>query len=217
MLVLVSATSHTAMATTLPDPALDAVLVPSDVTPGPSESIVLAGGCFWGMQAVFQHVKGVTKVIAGYAGGKADTAHYEMVSTGTTGHAEAVHVTFDPSQITLGQILKIYFSVAHDPTELNSQGPDHGTQYRSAVFYANAGQKKIVETYIQQLNGARVFSHPVVTQPEPLNAFYPAEDYHQDYARLHPYNPYILINDRPKVTELEKTLPSFFVDTGRGQ
>jgi peptide-methionine (S)-S-oxide reductase len=172
---------------------------------------VLAGGCFWGIQAVFEHVKGVTAVTAGYSGGGADTAQYETVSTGTTGHAESVQVTFDPSQISYGQILRVFFSVAHNPTELNRQGPDDGTQYRSSISYANDGQKRIAQAYISQLDQAKVFSRPIVTQVVALKAFYPAEAYHQDYAVHHPDEPYIRINDLPKVEHLRRQLPELYV------
>ena len=198
-----------AEAVSLPDPAFDEQI--SAGTKPISESVVLAGGCFWGMQAVFQHVKGVTKAISGYAGGEAGTAEYETVSSGTTGHAESVQVTYDPSQITLGQILKVYFSVAHDPTELNYQGPDHGTQYRSAIFYATPEQQKLADAYIAQLNKARVYSAPIVTKLEPLKGFYAAEAYHQDYARLHPDNAYIKYNDLPKVEHLQQQFSSLYV------
>ncbi len=198
-----------ARAAILPDPTLDEQPAASP-TPAQS-SIVLAGGCFWGVQAVFQHVKGVTKAISGYAGGAADTAHYQMVGSGETGHAESVQVTYDPSQISLGKILKVYFSVAHDPTELNRQGPDSGSQYRSTVFYSTPEQQKIAEAYIKQLDAVKAFSGPIVTTLEPLKGFYPAEDYHQDYARLHPTNPYITINDLPKLSNLEKQFPDLYV------
>jgi peptide-methionine (S)-S-oxide reductase len=193
---------------TLPDPALDEQI--SGQKPGDS-TIVLAGGCFWGVQAVFQHVKGVTKAVSGYAGGEQRTAQYELVSGGETGHAESVEVTYDPARVTLGQILKVYFSVAHNPTELNYQGPDHGTQYRSAIFYATPEQKKIAAAYIDQLNKAKAFSSPIVTTLEPLAEFYAAEGYHQDYARLHPGNPYIVQNDLPKVANLQKEFPDLFM------
>jgi len=200
-----------AHAAELPDPAEDVALA---AQPG-SQSIVLAGGCFWGVQAVFQHVKGVKSAVSGYAGGAANTADYETVSSGATGHAESVQVTYDPSQITLGQLLKVYFSVAHDPTQLNRQGPDSGTQYRSAIFYSNPEQKRIAMAYIAQLQKAKVFSQPVVTQVAPLEKFYPAEAYHQDYARLHPTNPYIAINDLPKVVNLKKRFPALYVEDTR--
>jgi peptide-methionine (S)-S-oxide reductase len=189
-----------ANAVSLPDPVYDAPLAPSKA----ESSIVVSGGCFWGVQAVFQHVKGVISATSGYAGGEAATAHYEMVSSGTTGHAESVQVVYDPSQVTLGQILKVFFAVAHDPTELDHQGPDHGTQYRSALFTHAPEQDKIANAYIKQLDEAKVFDQPIVTKVEPLKGFYAAETYHQDYARLHPYNPYIAINDLPKVAALEK-------------
>lgn len=195
---------HNAHAIALPDPVVDESV--NEEKPA-AETVTLAGGCFWGMQAVFHDVKGVTKAIAGYAGGEAKTAHYEDVSTGKTGHAEAVQVTYDPSQVTLGQILQVYFAVAHDPTQLNYQGPDHGTQYRSAVFYTSPEQQKIAESYIEQLNKAKVFPAPIVTKLEPLKGFYAAEDYHQNYARLHPNNPYIVRNDLPKVEALQMELP----------
>ena len=175
------------------------------------ETIVLAGGCFWGVQGVYQHVKGVTKAVSGYAGGEANTAHYEMVGTGETGHAESVQVTYDPAKVSLENILKVYFMVAHNPTELNYQGPDHGTQYRSAIFYATPQQKKIVESYITELEKKKIYSEKIVTKLEPLKTFYPAEDYHQDYLKLHPYNPYILMNDQPKIDRLEKELPELTI------
>jgi peptide-methionine (S)-S-oxide reductase len=171
---------------------------------------VLAGGCFWGIQAVFQHVKGVTDATSGYAGGAAQTAKYDVVSSGETGHAESVRVTFDPSQVTYGQLLRVFFSVAHDPTELNRQGPDEGTQYRSAIFFADADQKRAAEAYIAQLDKAKLFRGRIVTQVAPLAAFYPAEAYHQNYARLHPDNPYIVINDAPKVAHLRQLFPDLY-------
>ena len=182
----------------IPAPAVDQSSAPH------SETIVLAGGCFWGVQAVFQHTKGVTSAISGYAGGEKQTAHYEMVGGGRTGHAESVAVTFDPQQISYGKILQIYFSVAHNPTELNRQGPDAGTQYRSAIFYANDEQKKVAAAYIAQLDKAHIFPGPIVTQLETLRGFYPAEGYHQDFAVLHPSYPYIVFNDLPKVDNLKR-------------
>ena len=176
------------------------------------QRIVLAGGCFWGVQAVFQHTKGVTAAVSGYAGGDKSTAQYELVGTGRTGHAESVAVTFDPKQISYGKILQIYFSVAHNPTELNYQGPDRGPSYRSAIFYANDEQKRIAEAYIAQLNKAHVFAEPIVTTLEPLNGFYPAEDYHQDYLVLHPSAPYIVFNDLPKVANLKRLFPADYRD-----
>ena len=186
---------------------------PAAVIPAPTseqsakagtQTVVLAGGCFWGVQAVYQHTKGVTSAVSGYAGGEKQTAHYEMVGSGKTGHAEAVAVTFDPRQISYGKILQIYFSVAHNPTELNRQGPDVGTQYRSAIFYADDEQKKFASAYIAELDKAHAFPRPIATQLEALRGFYPAEDYHQDFAVLHPSYPYIVFNDLPKVDNLKK-------------
>ena len=168
------------------------------------QTAVLAGGCFWGVDAVFKHVKGVEEVVAGYAGGSAATAHYEVVSGGGTGHAESVKITFDPAKISYSDLLRIFFSVAHDPTQLNRQGPDTGTQYRSVIFYANEDQKQVALAYIAQLNKAKVFSGPIVTQVVPLKAFYPAEGYHQNFLALHPDNPYIVYNDLPKLEKLQK-------------
>ncbi len=196
-----------AQAMSIPAPAHDETLAPQHA----EQTVVLAGGCFWGVQAVFQHLKGVKTATSGYAGGAADTAKYNIVSGGDTGHAESVQVTYDASQITLGKILQVYFSVAHNPTELNYQGPDHGTQYRSAIFYANPEQKDIAEKYITQLNAAKAFDEPVVTSLEPLTKFYPAEAYHQDYAKLNPLNPYIMINDAPKVRALAAEYPDLYV------
>jgi peptide-methionine (S)-S-oxide reductase len=175
------------------------------------QTTVFAGGCFWGIQAVFEHVKDVTQATAGYSGGWADTAQYDTVSTGTTGNAESVRITYDPSQITYGQLLRIFFSV-HDPTELNRQGPDEGTQYRTAIFFANERQQRIATAYISQLDHSGVFSNPIVTQVVALKGFYPAEAYHQDYAFNHPDNPYIMINDLPKVTYLRQQFPALYVE-----
>jgi len=172
---------------------------------------VVSGGCFWGIQAVFQHVKGVTSATSGYSGGSKATAEYEVVSTGLTGHAESVEIIFDPSQISYGELLKVFFSVAHDPTQLNRQGPDTGSQYRSVIFYSGDEQKRIAEAYIAQLNQAKVFTRPIVTQVAPLKAFYPAEGYHQNYAALHPDDPYIYYNDAPKVAHLRQQLPDLYV------
>jgi len=191
---------------TLPDPAVDAPLA----TAHSQQTVVFAGGCFWGIQAVFQHVKGVQEATSGYSGGSAATAEYETVSTGTTGHAESVRVTYDPSQVSFGQLLKVFFSVAHDPTQLNRQGPDTGTQYRSAIFYNDPEQAKITKAYIGQLEQARVFERPIVTQVTPLQGFYPAEAYHQNYATLHPNEPYIAYNDAPKVEHLRQQLPALY-------
>jgi peptide-methionine (S)-S-oxide reductase len=177
------------------------------------ETAVLAGGCFWGVQGVFQHVNGVTKVVSGYSGGKQDTAQYETVSGGRTGHAESVQITFDPTKISYGRLLQIYFSVAHDPTELNRQGPDSGTQYRSAIFPANAAQQRVAQAYIAQLDKSHAFSAPIVTKTDPLTGFYPAESYHQNYLTLHPDQPYIAVNDLPKVENLKRLFPNVYRST----
>ena len=190
----------------LPNPSVDA---PLTSTPG-RQTAVLAGGCFWGIQAVFQHVKGVKEATSGYSGGSVASPDYEEVSSGNTGHAESVKITFDPSQISYGQLLKVFFSVAHDPTQLNRQGPDSGTQYRSVIFYGNEEQQRIAEAYIAQLQQAKLFQAPIVTQLAPLTAFYVAEAYHQNYAALHPDNPYIAINDAPKVEHLRLQLPDLY-------
>ncbi len=181
----------------------------NDIKPDGSktQTAVLAGGCFWCTEAVFEHIEGVEKVVSGYSGGEKSTAHYEIVSTGRTGHAESIEVTFDPSKITYGQILKVFFDVAHDPTQLNHQGPDYGTQYRSAIFYANDEQKRVAEAYIQQLEKAHVYKKPIVTEVVPLKAFYPAEGYHQKYCDRHPNNPYIMMHAVPKVEKAKKQLP----------
>jgi peptide-methionine (S)-S-oxide reductase len=190
-----------------PHPAADAPLA----TRHGEQTAVFSGGCFWGIQAVFQHVKGVTSATSGYSGGSAATAEYEVVSTGTTGHAESVKVVYDPAEITYGQLLKVFFSVAHDPTELNRQGPDTGSQYRSVIFYRGDEQKGIAEAYIAQLNQAQVYRGPIVTQVVPLRAFYPAESYHQNYASLHPGDPYIVFNDAPKLAHLRQQFPDLYV------
>jgi peptide-methionine (S)-S-oxide reductase len=174
------------------------------------QTAVLAGGCFWGVDAVFKHVQGVKSVVAGYSGGSAASAQYEVVSSGRTGHAESVKITYDPSRIAYGDLLRIFFSVAHDPTQLNHQGPDWGTQYRSVIFYSDQYQKQIALAYIDQLNKAGVFRKPIVTQVVPFQAFYPAEAYHQNFLALHPDNPYIVINDLPKLQKLRKQFPSLF-------
>jgi peptide-methionine (S)-S-oxide reductase len=188
----------------LPAPAFDAP------TAGAQETAVFAGGCFWGVQAVFQHTQGVLNAVSGYAGGQKDTARYEVVSSGRTGHAEAVQVTYDPKQVSYGKLLQIFFSVAHDPTQLNYQGPDHGTQYRSAIFYRDASQKQVAERYIAQLDAARAFPAKIVTQVSPLTAFYPAEDYHQDYATRNPNAAYIVTFDRPKIANLKSVMPEVY-------
>jgi len=195
-------------AVVLPPPALDAT-APAG---GGSENVVLAGGCFWGMQAVYEHTKGVTSAVSGYSGGSKETAHYQMVGTERTGHAESVSVTYDPGQISLGKILQIYFSVAHNPTELNYQGPDSGSSYRSAIFYANDEQERVAAAYVEQLDKAHVFDAPIVTKLEALKGFYPAEDYHQDFAVTHPSYPYIVFNDLPKVENLKRLFPDFYRD-----
>lgn len=191
----------------IPNPIVDSPLA---LVSG-EQTAVLAGGCFWGVQAVFQHVKGVIRATSGYSGGSANTANYEMVCTDKTGHAEAVSVVYDPSQISYGQLLKVFFSVAHNPTELNRQGPDTGTQYRSAIFYASEDQKRIAQAYIDQLDRAKVFPRPLVTQVVALDSFYPAEAYHQDYAERNPHNGYIVINDLPKIANLRKQFPDLYV------
>jgi peptide-methionine (S)-S-oxide reductase len=191
----------------IPPPALDQPAAGS----APQKAVV-AGGCFWGVQAVVQHVKGVTGAVSGYAGGQAGTANYDAVSSGRSGHAEAVEITYDPSQVSYGQLLQIYFSVAHDPTQLNRQGPDTGPQYRSAVFPADDGQRKVAEAYIAQLNKTGAYAKPLATAVEPPSAFYPAEDYHQDYLVRHPYSMYIMVNDVPKVENLAKTFPDRYRD-----
>ena len=193
-------------AAAMPEPAVDAsrASVPSQQT------AVLSGGCFWGVQAVFQHVKGVISATSGYSGGSKKTAEYEIVSTGETGHAESVQIVYDPSQITYGELLRVFFSVAHDPTQLNRQGPDEGTQYRSSIFYSSDEQKRIAEAYIAQLDSAKVFPRPIVTKVVPLQAFYQAEPYHQNYAALHPNQPYIMFNDAPKVDHLRQEFPNLY-------
>src|ERR1051325_3316838 len=189
--------------------------IPSPVLDPPAagqQVAVLAGGCFWGMQGMFEHVKGVTKVVAGYSGGEASTAHYEMVGTETTGHAESVEITFDPKQISYGQLLQLYFSVAHDPTQLNRQGPDSGPSYRSGIFFASPPQERVPRAYVAQLTNAKVFASPIATKIEPLKAFYAAEDYHQDYLIQHPRQPYIVFNDLPKIEALKRVYPQMYRD-----
>ena len=189
----------------IPPPVVD-----SSKTAGPPQTVVLAGGCFWGVQAVFQHLNGVQRAVSGYAGGDRATAEYEIVSGGRTGHAEAVQITFDPNVVSYGEILRVFFSVAHDPTQLNRQGPDTGTQYRSAIFYADDKQKEIATAYIAQLDKAGKFGRPIVTRVDPVRGFYAAEDYHQDYLLKHPTQPYIVINDMPKVRNFQQTLPELY-------
>jgi peptide-methionine (S)-S-oxide reductase len=195
----------TSAAANLPDPKVDE----SPATASGRQTVVLAGGCFWGTQVVFEHVKGVTKATAGYSGGRVKDPSYEQVSSGETGHAESVEVVYDPSKITFGQLLKIFFSVAHDPTQLNRQGPDEGTQYRSAIFYETPDQQRIAQAYVDQLTAARAFSRPIVTEIAAYKVFYRAENYHQDYAMQHPDNPYIRINDLPKLDNLKKQFPDY--------
>jgi len=173
----------------------------------PAQKVVLAGGCFWGMEAVFESLKGVQSAVSGYAGGSKDTAHYETVSTGETGHAESVEITYDPSQISFQQLLSVFFLVAHDPTELNRQGPDEGTQYRSAIFYTTEAQKQTAAAYMLQLQKDKVFARPIVTELVPLQAFYPAENYHQHFVARNPYYPYVVVNDLPKLAQLRKQYP----------
>jgi peptide-methionine (S)-S-oxide reductase len=179
-------------------------------TAGPMQKAVLAGGCFWGMQGVFEHVRGVRGVLSGYAGGDKATAEYETVSTGRTGHAESVQISFDPQQISFGEILRIYFSVAHDPTELNRQGGDVGTQYRSSIFFEDDAQRVIAQAYIAQLDGAKVFKRKIATRLDPLKGFYPAENYHQDFLIKNPTNPYIVYVDLPKIGDLKKLFPNYY-------
>jgi peptide-methionine (S)-S-oxide reductase len=193
-------------AAAVPAPAADEAKAAS---PG-KETVVVAGGCFWGIQAVFQHVKGVISATSGYSGGTVKNPDYETVSSGRTGHAESVQIIYDPSQVTYGELLRVFFSVAHDPTELNRQGPDEGTQYRSVIFYTSDEQKRIAEAYIAQLDRANVYGSKIVTQVVPLKAFYPAEAYHQNYAAMHPNNPYIVYNDAPKVANLQKDFPELY-------
>jgi peptide-methionine (S)-S-oxide reductase len=193
----------------LPPPTMDAR--PAGAARG-SETAVLAGGCFWGVQGVFEHVRGVESAVAGYAGGAADTASYESVSTGATGHAEAVQITYDPARISYGQILRLFFSVALDPTEVNRQGPDVGTQYRSEIFTTTPGQAEAARAYIAQLDQGHAFSRPIATRVAPLAGFYPAEAYHQDYLVRHPGNPYIVVNDLPKVRDLQRLFPESYVE-----
>jgi peptide-methionine (S)-S-oxide reductase len=206
--LLVTATALAAPNPPIPAPSTD---VPLATQPG-KETAVFAGGCFWGVQSVFQRVKGVLHTTAGYSGGSAKTATYKQVVTETTGHAESVEVVYDPSRITYGQLLRIYFSVAHDPTQLNRQGPDQGTSYRSAIFYSNEDQKRLANAYIAQLDQEKVFPKRIVTEVTPLQAFYRAEDYHQDYAYYNPNNPYIQVCDRPKIEALKKQFPELFIE-----
>ena len=203
---LTAAIASSAPQTKLPEPLSDI----STTTGTGKQTVVLSGGCFWGMEAVFEHLKGVSDVISGYSGGNPATAHYDLVSSGQTGHAESVKITYDPSQISYSQLLKIYFLVARDPTELNRQGPDSGTQYRSAIFFTNEQQKQVAKAYIEQLNKAHTFSKPIVTQLVPLKAFYAAEEYHQNFIDHNPQDPYVVANDLPKLKQLQKQFPDMY-------
>ena len=216
-----------AVAVAAPPPATaaeSAVVIPAPAVDdpraaGPLQTAVLAGGCFWGVQGVYEHVRGVRQVLSGYAGGDKATAEYEVVSRGGTGHAESVEIRFDPKELSYGEILRIYFSVVHDPTQLDRQGPDSGTQYRSNIFYVGESQKTIAQAYIAQLERAKVFGHAIVTRVDPLKAFYAAEDYHQDFLQQNPDHPYIVINDLPKIDNLRKLFPAVYRErpiTARG-
>jgi len=198
---------HRRLATIL---ALAATLGLANQAPAQTATAVFSGGCFWGIEGVFEHVKGVVSATAGYAGGTAESPSYEEVSSGTTGHAESVRVVYDPSQVTYQQLLAVFFTVAHDPTQLNRQGPDVGTQYRSIVFYGDSAQKQTIDAYIAKLTAAKTFKAPIVTQVAPLGTFYPAEAYHQHYMEQHPYSPYIVYNDAPKVRNLKRVFPTLY-------
>jgi len=202
VLAAVACTTVFSSPVSLPDPAVD---LPAARAP---QTAVLAGGCFWGVEAVFERLNGVSDAVSGFAGGAAGTAHYEIVSSGTTGHAESVKVTYDPAKVSYGQLLKVFFAVAHDPTELNRQGPDEGTQYRSAIFYASPDEKRVAEAYIRQLNEAKVFRRPIVTALTPLTGFYPAEEYHQNFIERNPDYPYVVYNDLPKLRQLKAQFPA---------
>jgi peptide-methionine (S)-S-oxide reductase len=204
-LALAAVTCSAEAPVVLPAPAVD-----SPKTGTATQTAVLAGGCFWGMQGVFEHVRGVQRVLAGYSGGSRASAQYETVSSGSTGHAESVQITYDPRQVSYGELLQIYFSVAHDPTQLNRQGPDSGTQYRSAIFYAGASQEHIASSYVAQLDKAGSFPRRIVTQVTALDGFYPAEDYHQDFYLKNPHHPYIVINDLPKIRALKQLFPDYY-------
>lgn len=206
-LCLTTCNNVASAATALPDPVIDEMLAPRKA----HKKIVLAGGCFWGIQAIFEHVYGVNRATSGYAGGTGKNPVYEEVGTGRTGHAESVEIEYDQSKITLGQLLKVFFSVAHDPTQLNYQGPDHGTQYRSAIFFISPDQQHVAQAYVDQLNQAKLFARPIVTQIAPLNNFYRAEEYHQEYATLHPESPYIATYDLPKLKNLQQQFPNLYV------
>jgi len=217
LLSLLAATTALTLAFAVPSRAAeDAVIIPAPAADAQSASgiqtAVIAGGCFWGVQGVFQHTAGVVNAVSGYAGGSKATADYHTVSSGTTGHAESVEIRFDPNELSYGDILQIYFSVAHDPTQLNRQGPDTGTQYRSAIFYADESQKRIAEAYVAQLDRGKVFRRAIVTKVERLTAFYPAEAYHQDFLLKNPSYPYIVINDLPKIANLKTVFPARYLD-----
>jgi peptide-methionine (S)-S-oxide reductase len=209
LLILFTATPRNgaSAATLIPDPIVDEALAAKSG----HATVVLAAGCFWGVQAVFEHVRGVTRVTAGYSGGTVKNPSYEDVSSGATSHAESVGIVYDPSKITFGQLLKVFFSVVHDPTQMNRQGPDEGTQYRSAIFFSDAEQQRIAQAYVDQLNQAKLFPKPIVTKIVSLQAFYPAEGYHQDYAAHHPENPYIMICDLPKLKNFKEQFPNLYV------
>lgn len=194
-----------ALQAAVPDPIRDA-----SVTPADQQTAVFAGGCFWGMEALFEHVKGVSSVVSGYAGGSAETANYPQVSAGETDHAESIQITYDPAQVSYGQLLKVFFTVAHDPTQLNQQGYDVGTQYRSAIFFTDEEQQQVAQAYIEQLDQAQVFYQPIVTQVAPLNVFYPAEDYHQQYVERHPHNFYVTAVELPKIDRFEERFPDLY-------
>ena len=207
VLAIATQTDAAFAASPLPAPAVD---IPAASVQGP-QTAVFAGGCFWGVEAVFRHVKGVSKAVSGYAGGSFKTADYERVSTGSTGHAESVQVTYDPAQVSYGELLRIFFSVAHDPTQLNRQGPDYGTQYRSAIFYVSDEQKRVAQAYIEQLGQAKAYPSPIVTQVVALPAFYAAEAYHQNYLALNPTQPYIVMHDLPKLAQLKQQFPDRYI------
>ncbi len=212
LLLIITPGCSTISTSTKTAAAAEPVVVEAPASTVKGEQVaVFAGGCFWGVEAVFEHVKGVKDVTSGYSGGAANTANYEKVGTGRTGHAEAVRITFDPSQVSYSQLLKVFFTVAHDPTQLNRQGPDTGTQYRSAIFYSDAEQQRIARSYVDELTRTKVFERPIVTQIVALKTFYKAEDYHQDYLAHHPDQPYIVIHDQPKVENLRKQFPELFV------
>jgi len=214
--VAIGALAIAALAVAPSRAAEDAVAIPppaADVPPSDGlQTAVVSGGCFWGVQGVFQHTSGVASAVSGYAGGNKSTASYEQVSTGSTGHAESVQIKYDPKKISYGKILQIFFSVVHDPTQLNRQGPDSGTQYRSAIFTTSDEQKNVADAYISQLNAAKVYSKPIVTKVGPLQGFFPAEDYHQDYLTLHPNQPYIAYNDIQKVQNLKKMFAESYIE-----